>query len=102
MSHPPHIHTRTLGFGVYTSLPTLPAGWRWKQAPSEWLYAIEEETGRWFYVHFLPDGAVRFELKRVAGWWDWVRTSGYLKRGQHYCDSRFSVLLSNRGSLQKL
>lgn len=101
VSDHPAINFGTLGFGEYTALPALPNGWSWSQRRNDWLY-VRDEFGRTFYVHFLADATTRFELRRQAGIWDWIRTRGRLKPGMFYSDGRYSFLLSKRGNIRQL
>lgn len=91
----------TLGWGEYTALPSLPDGWQWRQRQNEWLLA-KDNVGLWYFVHFLPDGNMRFELRRKAGLWDWLRTGGTLRIGTIYGDPRYTILIGKRGTVAKL
>ena len=98
---PPHLQTSTLGFGEYTSLPSLPDDWVWHQNRNDWLY-VENDVSEWFYVHFLPNGTIRLDRRRTAGIWDWIRTFGALRIGSFYVDAHYSYLLSKRGNVLRL
>ncbi len=90
--HSPHY--RSNAHGLFTALPDLPAGWLWIQSPHSWLIARNQD-GREFFVEFHAGGHFTLSLRAVAGWWDWVRTWGELKRGATYCDRRYQHLSSD-------
>lgn len=88
----PSSYYSTLGYGVYTTLPRLPAGWAWIQKNNDWLF-VRDDLGRFWFVDFLADGAVLLRRKRIAGLWDWIRSGFAIRVGTRYCDDRYTMFL---------
>jgi hypothetical protein len=92
MTHLPYETTHPLGFGVYTKLPPLPAGYQWLQHHNHWL-TVRNDFGSFFFVHFPADGGILLIERKRAGLFDWLRTVGRIPLGHYYADYRFTVFL---------
>jgi hypothetical protein len=93
--YPPYLYSSGLGFGIYTNLRQAPEGFEWIQGINEWLY-LRDEFGRLWYVNLEQPNGLYLIYRNTAGIWDWIRTLGRLKPGQHYADHGWTLYIPNR------
>jgi len=92
---PPYLCTSGLGFGLYTSLRQAPEGFQWVQGRNEWLY-LRDQYQRLWYVNLEQPEAFYLIYRNTATVWDWMRTFGRLKPGQHYADHRWTLYIPHK------
>lgn len=78
--------SKLVRWGICARKPILPAGFRYVENESDWLFA-KHDDGREFFVGF-DDRIVNFTPRKIATRLDVMRTFGKLKRGKAFLDTR--------------
>lgn len=91
---PPYTSYSSLGFGVYTNLGEPPVGFEWIQGVNQWLF-LRDQFGRFYYVNLEQRGLFLI-YRATASLWDWIRTLGKLRPGQHYADYRWTIFIPKK------
>lgn len=84
------ISSSCVWFGHCPRKPLLPEGFKYREREGEWLLA--ERGGESFFVEWSEDSDFVWLIpRRVATWWDQLRTWGRLKRGMIFADDRLKL-----------